>query len=167
MSGRESGALGLPGPIRKAFFWPCIVGTLIAVGCAPAHATPGGAAAGPVPLGRPRSSLIPFCQRRVPRAFGLAPARPPAARSALSQPRAPAHAACPRDSAVPMLCFGVVCLAFDVDDDPEHLACGPGETVTAGPLEALQALLQQRSSSEAWLRHGLRPQEGYAARLSG
>ena len=28
-----------------------------------------------------------------------------------------------------MLCFGVVCLAFDVDDDPEHESCGSGGTV--------------------------------------
>jgi hypothetical protein len=27
-----------------------------------------------------------------------------------------------------MLCFGVVCLAFDVDDDPEHESCGSGGT---------------------------------------
>ena len=26
----------------------------------------------------------------------------------------------------PMLAFGVVCLAFDVDDDPEHASCGGG-----------------------------------------
>ena len=25
-----------------------------------------------------------------------------------------------------MLAFGVVCLAFDVDDDPEHASCGGG-----------------------------------------
>jgi hypothetical protein len=25
-----------------------------------------------------------------------------------------------------MLAFGVVCLAFDVDDDPEHMSCGGG-----------------------------------------
>ena len=27
---------------------------------------------------------------------------------------------------IPMLAFGVVCLAFDVDDDPEHMSCGGG-----------------------------------------
>lgn len=35
-----------------------------------------------------------------------------------------------------MLAFGVVCLAFDVDDDPEHVSCGGG-TVRGGRATCL------------------------------
>ena len=82
-------------PVRKAFFWPCVVGVLIAIGCVPSTAS------------------IIFCRSvmiEMRRAGG-------AVLTALGW--------CARRT-IPMLAFGVVCLAFDVDDDPEHASCGGG-----------------------------------------
>jgi hypothetical protein len=39
-----------------------------------------------------------------------------------------------------MLAFGVVCLAFDVDDDPEHMSCGGG---TVRRVEQILGLAQR------------------------